>query len=284
MYSPEAAETFVRKLSDTVWLVPCLVSSDAKTYLPMATPKSYDRKSRARHTWTKQEDLELQKLTGILGVKVWSQIARELNDIIYEGRPVRQGKQCRERWYNHVHPDLKIGKWNDTEDCILIERQKELGNRWNEIAKLMTGRTENGVKNRWKSLKKNAHKHFASCESPLDHLYNQKLQSAEHSQTTASSPHTQSYDPQPAVPSSIPKFSLDCIKKQTTQPSQPAEVHQQYPFLQSPFTNSPIIMDSVNGGFFPLSHFFCPDTSLYPYFDPEMASSPSLLLSRPGQQ
>jgi hypothetical protein len=249
----------------------------------MASPKSYDRKSRARHTWTKEEDLELQQLTSTLGVKVWLQIARELNDRIYDGKPVRQGKQCRERWYNHVHPGLRIGVWNDAEDCILIERQKELGNRWNEIAKLMTGRTENGVKNRWKSLKKKAQKHFAHCESPLDYLYNQKLQSAEHSQTTASSPQPYNSPLQPTVPSNIPKFSLACIKK-AIQPSQPLEVHQQYSLIHSPFTSSPILMDNVNGGFIPLPHFFCNDPSLYSYFDPEMALSPSPLLPRPGQQ
>ncbi|KAL7448218.1 hypothetical protein ACHAWC_000450 [Mediolabrus comicus] len=36
---------------------------------------------------------------------------------------------------------------------ILIEAQKELGNRWAEIARRIPGRSENSVKNRWYNVK-----------------------------------------------------------------------------------------------------------------------------------
>jgi Myb-like DNA-binding domain len=42
--------------------------------------------------------------------------------------------------------------WTPEEDIILCTAQRQLGNKWSEISKLLPGRAENAVKNRFNSL------------------------------------------------------------------------------------------------------------------------------------
>ncbi|OUZ99973.1 SANT/Myb domain [Macleaya cordata] len=105
--------------------------------------------------WSKEEDEIIVELVNKHGAKKWSTIAQAL--------PGRIGKQCRERWHNHLNPAINKEAWTQEEELALIHAHQIYGNKWAELTKFLPGRTDNMIKNHWNSsVKKKLDSYLAS--------------------------------------------------------------------------------------------------------------------------
>ena len=78
-----------------------------------------------RRPWGPEEDEHLRGLVDVYGIKSWAQIATNLDN--------RNGKQCRERWRNHLRPQLNKGDWSAQEDIDIWDRVQEMGTKWAQV-------------------------------------------------------------------------------------------------------------------------------------------------------
>ena len=102
------------------------------------------RTIKKRMPWSEEEDKLITMLVNKYGTGNWTLISNKMGHN-------RSGKQCRERWYNQLNPNVKKNNWTEEEESILFTKHMQLGNKWSDIASFLPGRTLTDIKNHFYS-------------------------------------------------------------------------------------------------------------------------------------
>ncbi|KAK2990180.1 hypothetical protein RJ640_014632 [Escallonia rubra] len=97
-----------------------------------------------RGPWTVEEDFALINYIAHHGEGRWNSLARCAG-------LKRTGKSCRLRWLNYLRPDVRRGNITLEEQLLILELHSRWGNRWSKIAQHLPGRTDNEIKNYWRT-------------------------------------------------------------------------------------------------------------------------------------
>lgn len=97
-----------------------------------------------RGPWTPEEDNLLIHHISSHGEGRWNLLANRSG-------LKRTGKSCRLRWLNYLKPDLKRGNLTTEEQLLILKLHSKWGNRWSKIAQHLPGRTDNEIKNYWRT-------------------------------------------------------------------------------------------------------------------------------------
>jgi hypothetical protein len=96
--------------------------------------------------FTPEEDARLTYLVASFGSDDWKKVA--------ECMPLRNARQCRDRYKNYLNPSLDRSAWTPQEDARLIEEVSNHGTKWNTIARSFCNRSDISLRNRWHQLER----------------------------------------------------------------------------------------------------------------------------------
>jgi len=130
-----------------------------------------DSQKKRKSYWTEEEDNKLLSLVSHYGeYGYWVSISVKMQS--------RTGKQCRERYLNHLNPDIKHTPWTKEEDQQLMSLFALHKNRWCKYLHHLPGRSDNAIKQRWRLInraKARCARGAKSCPSGVTALTDQSI-------------------------------------------------------------------------------------------------------------
>jgi hypothetical protein len=132
----------------TAALVPDRTRTQCRDRWHRALNRSINRANDRTGKWSKYEDSKLKDAVQTHGGNNWGAIAALVPD--------RTRRQCRDRWLHALHLSVdpttaRRGKWTADEHIKLKDAvQMHNGNNWGAIAALVSDRTSNQCRDRWR--------------------------------------------------------------------------------------------------------------------------------------
>eukprot|EP00182_Erythrolobus_australicus_P005212 CAMPEP_0185838026 /NCGR_PEP_ID=MMETSP1353-20130828/12382_1 /TAXON_ID=1077150 /ORGANISM="Erythrolobus australicus, Strain CCMP3124" /LENGTH=169 /DNA_ID=CAMNT_0028537029 /DNA_START=510 /DNA_END=1019 /DNA_ORIENTATION=- len=117
---------------------------EAKINSAAARCSTIEKTRRSRRPFTAEEDDKLRKLVARDGARNWSAHAAK-----FEGRAA---VQLRARWAHVLRFGTSHIPFTPEEDALILQAQRERGNCWAAISRLLYERSDNAVKNRFYQL------------------------------------------------------------------------------------------------------------------------------------
>jgi hypothetical protein len=112
-----------------------------------------------RHTFSRDEDVHLRSLVAEYGITNWRLLASMM--------PQRSLRQCKERWFHYLSPDLVRRPWTKEEDAFLMAHVLEHGHKWKLFEGAFPGRPETSIKNRFNVLVRRRTRHMRLVMKPI---------------------------------------------------------------------------------------------------------------------
>ncbi|OHT06949.1 hypothetical protein TRFO_24913 [Tritrichomonas foetus] len=135
-------ETLVKKLGNRWSLMAQSFEDRSPSQLATRWSKTVNPQL-VKGPFTHDEDIKIIEHVRKYGAQKWSLLKKEM--------PERSAKQCRERWTNNLNPCIVKHPWTEYEDNLIIQLVNQFGSKWALISKMLPGRSDNSIKNRWNS-------------------------------------------------------------------------------------------------------------------------------------